>query len=135
MTACSKSMDGTVAAVDRLMLLRDHCRSYCEVLDHYGPAVLGNQTWNDDRNMSVFCDTNDVKAFGKHIMSVSDEAFIVLVLVNSSARWKAEVQRDKLKVRQFVLKNVCTMITNSHICIQALNAWEDTEEERMPVSV
>jgi hypothetical protein len=94
----STLMDGSGDALRRLMEMRSNCAFYCELLDYYGPAILGSQTWNDDRNMSLFCATHDINVFAKHILSVSDEAFIILVLLNAAPRWQAEITKEKLQV-------------------------------------
>ena len=91
-------MDGSRKNLERLLNMRENCAFYCELLDHYAPAVVGMQTWNNDDNMRAFCTTNDTKAFAKHVLSVSDEAFIILVLVNASPRWMAEIIRSEKKV-------------------------------------
>ena len=83
-------MNGSTKDLQKLLQLRDNCAFYCDVLDHYAPAVVGKR-WNDDANMKAFCTTTDTKAFGRHVLLVSDEAFIILVLVNASPRWMAEI--------------------------------------------
>ena len=92
-------MDGSVRDIRKLLQLRDNCGFYCGILDHYAPAVVGSKKWNNDTNMKAFCTTTDIKAFGRHVLSVSDEAFIILVLVNSSPRWMAEIIRTETMVR------------------------------------
>ena len=93
-----KLMDGSPDALERLLQMRTNCVFYCALLDTYGPGIMGYHTWNDDKNMSSFCATSDLKIFAKHVMSVSDEAFLLLVLLNSAPRWMAEIRRDESKV-------------------------------------
>ena len=79
-------MNDSVKDVRILLQLRNNCGFYCEILDHYAPAVVGSKKWNNDTNMKAFCTTTDIKVFGRHALSVSDEAFIIFVLVNASPR-------------------------------------------------
>ena len=48
--------------------------------------------------MNLYCCTTDQKLWQQHVLSVSDEAFLVLVLLNYSKRWYAEISRDMQKV-------------------------------------
>jgi hypothetical protein len=107
-------MDGSQNALERLLKMRENCAFYCELLDHYAPAVV--TTWNCDENMKAFCTTNDTRTFAKHVLSVSDEAFIILVLVNSSPRWMAEIIRAEKQVRCGWQLADCLLDDDSHSC-------------------
>jgi hypothetical protein len=54
--------------------------------------------WNDDVNMVANCTTTN-----KKILSISDEAFILLCLMNYGKRWFVEVLRAEKKVRKVIL--------------------------------
>ena len=71
---------------------------YCAILDMYAPCIVSYRTWNDDANMNRYCCTTDLKLFNAHVLSVSDEAFLLLVLINGGARWMAEIKREFGKV-------------------------------------
>ena len=101
-------MDGSQNALERLLKMRENCAFYCELLDHYAPAVV--TTWNCDENMKAFCTTNDTRAFAKHVLSVSDEAFIILVLVNSSPRWMAEIIRAEKQADGYVVAGILQIV-------------------------
>ena len=60
----------------------------------YAPCIVSYRTWNDDANMNRYCCTTDLKLFNAHVLSVSDEAFLLLVLINGGARWMAEIKRE-----------------------------------------
>ena len=47
--------------------------------------------------MEQFCGSDQV-AFHKQILTISDEAFLLLVLINYAARWKAEISLENKKV-------------------------------------
>ena len=71
---------------------------YCAILDMYAPCIVSYCTWNDDANMNHYCCTTDLKLFNAHVLSVSDEAFLLLVRINGGARWMAEIKREFGKV-------------------------------------
>jgi hypothetical protein len=64
----------------------------------YAPCIVSYQAWNNDANMSRHCGAADLKSFNQNVLSISDEAFLVLVLINAGARWMAEVKRACGKV-------------------------------------
>jgi hypothetical protein len=84
-------MDGSPKAQQTLLQMRANCAFYCEVLDHYAPAVVGVAKWNNVTNMQLFCTTYDTRAFAKPVLTGSDEAFIILVLINATPPWMAEI--------------------------------------------
>ena len=92
-------MSGSDEHVRKMLGMRNDIMFYSEFLDYYAPAVVGNLTWNDDAKMRAHCCTTDVRTFAKHILSVSDEAFIILVLVNAASRWMYEIIREERVVR------------------------------------
>ena len=98
---------------------------YSKFIDYYAPAVVGNLTWNNDANMTAHCCTTDLRMFAKHVLSVCDEAFIILVLVNAANRSMHEIIRDTQLVRtnhkhiaskRFVISIliVCSIACNRH---------------------
>jgi hypothetical protein len=58
--------------------------------------------------METHCATTDRKVWNKKILSISDEGFILLCLINCGKRWFAELVKAKKMVRKkFVLLLVC----------------------------
>lgn len=108
-------MNGSPNDQRKLLQMRANCAFYCEVLDHYAPAVVGVTKWNNDTNMQMFCTTHDTKAFAKHVLTVSDEAFIILVLINASPRWMAEIIRAESKVGLIWHLQLHTALFGSHM--------------------
>jgi hypothetical protein len=49
--------------------------------------------------MKAYCGADDPKEFGKHVLTISDEAFFLLVLINYSAHWYIEIQKKTKEVR------------------------------------
>ena len=91
-------MNGSDKDIARLLQMRDNCAFYCAILDLYAPPVVSVRGWNNDTNMATYCASNDYRVFGRHVLSISDEAFILLVLVNASARWMADVHSKQQMV-------------------------------------
>jgi hypothetical protein len=45
--------------------------------------------------MNHYCCTTDPKLFNANVLLVSDEAFLLLVLINGGARWMSEIGLDR----------------------------------------
>ena len=80
-----------------LLQLRENQVHYVPCLDTYSACIISNKIWNDDQLMEKFCGSDQV-AFYEQILTISDEAFLLLVLINSAARWKAEISLEHKKV-------------------------------------
>jgi hypothetical protein len=92
-------MSGTQMDIDKLLMMRKNCGFYSEILDMYAPAVVSAKVWNNETNMNAYCGTDDPREFGKHVLTVSDEAFLLIVLINYSAHWYSEIQKKAKEVR------------------------------------
>ena len=62
-------------------------------------------------------------------MTMSDEAFIILVLVNSTPRWMAAILDAETKVR-FCNVSAAYCLLYLKPKLQALNRWTETDEAR-----
>lgn len=78
--------------------MRKNICFYAQILDQFAPCLVLAKNWNNDMKMNLYCCTTDQKLWQQHVLSVSDEAFLVLVLLNYSKRWYAEISRDMQKV-------------------------------------
>jgi hypothetical protein len=58
---------------------------YMQVLHNFGPAMLGVMVWADLEKSQAICD----------VMSVTDEAFIHLVIRNYQDRWTMMAERNQ----------------------------------------
>jgi len=76
-----------------LVMKRDPSNTdvYIKFLNYYGPALTGTSFWNNNKN------TKSVH----ELLTILDEAFIHLCIVNYSATWKAQ---EKIKARQWNVK-------------------------------
>ena len=92
------------ADIDALLKLRSNILHYVRVVDSYAPCIVGSSTWNSDLNMEQFCgDNND--NFQTYVLSVSDEAFMLLVLINYGPTWLSEILIEHQKVSTHSDKN------------------------------
>jgi hypothetical protein len=92
-------MNGAQTDIDKLLMMHKNCGFYSEILDMYAPAIVSAKVWNNKANMKAYCGTDDPKEFGKHVLTVSDEAFLLIVLINYSAHWYSEIQKKTKDVR------------------------------------
>jgi hypothetical protein len=58
--------------------------SYIKFISHFGPALTGTAFWNNNKNTKLVSE----------ILTITDEAFIHLCIINYSATWKAQ---EKIK--------------------------------------
>ncbi len=87
-------MNGAQTDIDKLLMMHKNSGFYSEILDMYAPAIVSAKVWN-----KAYCGTDDPKEFGKHVLTVSDEAFLLLVLINYSAYWYSKIQKKTKEVR------------------------------------
>ena len=68
------------------------------LIDTYAPSVVSNRAWNNESNMRDDCRSDDV-VFERHVLSISDEAFLLIVLINYASRWHVEYANKIKEVR------------------------------------
>jgi hypothetical protein len=78
-------------AVYLLVEMRKNICHFAQIIDTYAPCIITCARWNNDVNMEANCTTTDRRVWKKKILSISDEAFILLCLINYEKRWFAEV--------------------------------------------
>jgi hypothetical protein len=86
-----------------LLEMRKNICHYAQIIDAYAPCIITSARWNNDVYMEAYCTTTDRRVWNKKILSISDEAFILLCLINYGKRWFAEVLKAKKKVRKVIL--------------------------------
>jgi hypothetical protein len=94
-----------------LLEVRKNICHYAQIIDTYAPCIISSARWNNDVNMEANCTTTDRRVWNKTILLISDEAFILLCLINYGKRWFAEVVKAKKKVRKVIL--LVSHITNT----------------------
>ena len=84
--------------MDYLLAMRANLVNYVNLIDIYAPCIVSTTAWNDETNMRRYCgSSNDL--FHHHVLSKSDEAFLLLVLINYTGYWLSEMEITKSKVR------------------------------------
>ena len=89
---------GCQSKIENLLTMRANVCHFCAILDMYAPCIVSYQSWNDDANMNCYCCTTDPKLFNSNVLSDSNEAFLLLVLINGGARWMSEIKQENRKV-------------------------------------
>ena len=92
--------------------------NYVHVIDIYAPCVVRSSIWNRDARMMQYCGDN-APNFHKYVLSISDEAFLLVVLVHYSATWMAEIEDEYCKVSCLItdMHNCCNTILYYHALI------------------
>ena len=62
-----------------LMYKRQHMNEYIKFISHFGPALRGMAFWNTK--------------LVSELITITDEAFIHLCIINYSATWKAQERK------------------------------------------
>ena len=56
---------------------------YIKFISHFGPAITGIAFWNNNKTAKLLSE----------LLTITDEAFIHLCIINYSATWKAQEQK------------------------------------------
>jgi hypothetical protein len=83
---------------DYLLGLRSNLIHYVRFLDTFGPCIVGVKTWNNDTRMEHMSGGTNMGASFDGLLSVSDETFMVLVVLNYGARWSGELEKERKQV-------------------------------------
>lgn len=70
---------------------------YVHLIDIYAPCIVGHSNWNDKANMTRYCGESGA-LFNDFVFSISDEAFVLLVLLNYTKTWMSELEFEQAKV-------------------------------------
>jgi hypothetical protein len=62
--------------------MKDNVCYYAQIINTYAPCIVGSSRWKNIVNMETHCATTDRKVWSKKILSIIDEAFIMLCLIN-----------------------------------------------------
>jgi hypothetical protein len=87
--------------MEYLQAMRANLVNYVNLIDIFAPCIVSVNAWNDETNMRRYCGASD-DLFNHHVLSKSDEAFLLLVLINYTGYWLSEMQLKKSTVRSFV---------------------------------
>jgi hypothetical protein len=119
--------------------MRDNICYYAQIIDTYAPCIVGSSRWNNIVNMATHCATTDRKVWSKKILSISDEAFILLCLINYGKRWLGELVKAENMVRKkFGLLFVSAAANTLSILFsiyQKKDKWTEEDSKNLLVSV
>lgn len=122
-----------------LLKMRDNICYYAQIIDTYAPCIVGSSRWNNIVNMENHCATTDRKVWSKKILSISDEAFILLCLINYGKRWFAELVKAEKMVRKNSLSLFVSAAANTLSILlsikQKKDQWTEEDSKNLPVSV
>ena len=76
-----------------MLEMRKNMVHYVQLIDSYAPCVVSKRAWNNEANMAAYCGSNN-RCFECFVLSISDEAFLLVVLDNYATRWQAEYAND-----------------------------------------
>jgi len=94
-----KTTSGTDADIEQLLTMRKNIVNYVHVIDIYAPCIVKSSVWNNDATMKQYCGEN-ADNFHNYVLSISDEAFLLVVLINYTATWMSEIAAEHRKVCQ-----------------------------------
>ena len=86
-----KINNGSDADMESMLEMRDDLVHFVHLIDIYAPCIVGITHWNNKSNMLQYCGEGDA-LINEYILSISDEAFLLLVLFNYTATWMSELQ-------------------------------------------
>ncbi len=84
---------GSDADIAYMLQMRQNQAHYISLIDMFAPCIVFSSVWNDDALMAEYCGNNK-QNFQEHVLTISDETFLLLVLLNYAARWSAELQLE-----------------------------------------
>jgi hypothetical protein len=116
-----KCTSGTDADNEQLLAMRKNIVNYVHVIDTYAPCIVKSSIWNNDVTMEQYCGDNAAN-FNNYVLSISDEAFLLIVLINYAATWMSEIAEEHRKVCPVLQKCLSCLWTISngtyHCCMQ-----------------
>ena len=96
--------------------MRNNLEQYVHLIDIYAPCIVGASNWNNTDNMEKYCG-NNASVFNDRVLSLSDEAFLLVVLINYSAEWMWKIEMEMTEVRNIknrdMWNNCLFKLTNS----------------------
>jgi hypothetical protein len=119
--------------------MRDNIWYNVQIINTYAPCIVGSSRWNNIVNMETHCATTDRNVWCKKILSISDEAFILLCLINYGKRWFAEFVNVKKMVRKKFVSLLDSAAANTLSVLlsikQKKDQWTEEDSKNLPASV
>jgi hypothetical protein len=83
--------------MEYMLGMRDKLVQYVNLIDIYAPCIVGYSNWHRNANMNNHCGDSSA-LFNDFVFSVSDEAFLLVVLLNYTATWMLELKANQTKL-------------------------------------
>ena len=90
---------GSDADIAYMLQMRQNQVHYISLIDVFAPCIVSSSVWNEDALMAKYCGSNE-QNFQEHVLTISDETILFLVLLNEAARWSAEVHLETNMISQ-----------------------------------
>ena len=110
--------------------------NYVNLIDIYAPCIVSMSACNDETNMRRYCGASE-DLFHHHVLSKSNEAFLLLVLINCTGYWLSEMQIKKSEVRSCACALCCSSVhaylfylLNVVVAYSYLMAWQTMQQAR-----
>ena len=94
-----------------MLMMRQNVSSYTHFVNYFAPGIVSVKVWGDFKaSKAKYENGNDIL---DEFFTTSDEAFMLVVLLNYEERWKAELQMKTLTtmVRLTTTLIVCIVVT------------------------
>jgi hypothetical protein len=70
---------------------------YIKFINQFGPAITGVAFWNNNKSTKKVSE----------LLTITDEAFIYLCIINYSATWKAQEKKKSGEDVEITVSNIC----------------------------
>jgi hypothetical protein len=67
-----------------MLQMRQNQAHQKSLIDVFAPCIVSSSISNDDARMAEYCGNNE-QNFQEHVLTISDEAFLLIVLVDYAA--------------------------------------------------
>jgi hypothetical protein len=82
-----------------ILQMRQNRVHYISLIDVIALCIVSSSVWNNDALMAEYCGNNEHN-LQEHVLTISDEAFLLLILVDYAPCWSAEVQLENKMVKE-----------------------------------
>lgn len=84
-----------------ILKMRENTIHYVSFIDMFAPCVVSVKKWDNVKEMETACTGADGDLFNK-MLTISDEAFMLLVMENYATKWFAEniLQQEKVRISE-----------------------------------
>lgn len=127
------STPSTFLNVDELIKLRLNLSNYIKLIDSFAPCIVPGKVWKQLQRNFANNGTDDM--FTENF-TISDEAFLLVVLLSYEAKWRADTYNaddTNLKVRKFcsILFFICLLILSQLLANTTIQTSENIDSLNM----